>query len=216
MSLESFSMARQETRDFLVANNISHHMYHGPVTLEYWKSKQKILIINCESYGYQDCRHVEVDYDMVLGWMFNENKKTKTVRNSVSMINVLIDCITRGVKASELSFKSAYRDIDSLKNGLKGIAYYNVRAESNDEVKLNADRVSCSGRGSMASVVGKEIMSLSPDYTFISGRSGCHALNEMLSLSPPLKYLSYHCCPVRSPEMTTVYRLHDQPEAFFI
>ena len=190
MTSTAFQLARESTKQAISDNRISHHMFHGPATDEYWCQKSKIAIVNLESYGYQECGLVNVDYGTLHGWMLNINRRIRTVRNSVALASVILKGIRESVVISESELAHAYRDTKRLEATLRVIAYYNINGTSNSVTQQNLKMISKSGDGAVGACVGKEILSLDANIILVSGRGGCDAINSMLGLSGRLSYLS--------------------------
>ena len=73
-------------------------MFHGPTSDEYWSAPLRVLVVNMESYGYDECGHVEVDLHCLLDWMYDRGHTgTKTVRYTFAIIRSLIDAYAGGI-----------------------------------------------------------------------------------------------------------------------
>ena len=190
MSKANFTAARQRTKDYLCDTRIEHHMLHGPASDDYWLAPLRVLAVNMESYGYDECGHWEVDLPCLLDWMYDQgNTGTKTVRYTVAIIRTLIDAYSTKTFPDREHLQNAYADEAGLETVLRQIAYYNIRPTSNPEKPEDAASIIASGSEPLSQFVREEMLALAPQVILVAGHSGLAALNAMWHLIPPLNYL---------------------------
>ena len=172
-------------------------MLHGPASDEYWTAPLRVLAVNMESYGYDECGHWEVDLACLLGWMYDRGDTgTKTVRYTLAIIKTLADAYTTKTPPSPEHLQTAYADAPSLEAVLRQIAYYNIRPTSNPEKPEDAASIIASGSTTLSEFVRDEMLALGPQVILVAGHSGLAAFNAMWRLNPPLSYLASmrHSC----------------------
>ena len=176
----NFLEARNETEKFLKKANIEHHMYYGPVSEAYFSEKYRILFINMEPYGYEDCGLVNVDENTLLSWFQDEgDTDTRTVKYSLAFCHVLMNCLNIKEEAKYEDFQNSYKNIDELKTILKKIVYYNIRPTSNSEKSQDYIRIIESGENQLSKFISNELKSLEPNFIIIGGDAGLYAFNTM-------------------------------------
>ena len=197
MAKHDYFLARQQTRQFLRETGVDHHMFYGPTSDAYWSAPWRILAVNLEPYGYEDCGHVDVDLDCLLGWMYGgADKRSKTVRYTLAIVKTLTDALDSNIPPCPQHFCTAYADAPSLEATLRRIAYYNIRPTSNPEKPEDAASIVASGSTALSAFVRDEMLALAPHVILVSGHSGLSAFNAMWRLNPPLPYLTAmrHSC----------------------
>lgn len=101
MTKTHFTEARQRTLNHLRDAGIEHHMLHGPASDDYWSAPLRVLAVNMESYGYDECGHWEVDLACLLDWMYDRGgTDTRTVRYTIALIKALADAHVSGIPPS--------------------------------------------------------------------------------------------------------------------
>ncbi len=197
MTKATFTAARQRTLNHLRDASIEHHMLHGPASDDYWSAPLRVLAVNMESYGYDECGHWNVDYDCLLDWMYDRGDTgTKTVRYTVAIIKALTDAHATKTSANPEELRAAYADAPALEATLRQTAYYNIRPTSNPEKPEDAASIVASGTTPLSDFVRDEMLALAPHVILVSGHSGLAAFNAMWRLDPPLHYLASmrHSC----------------------
>lgn len=191
MTKATFIIARQRTLDHLRDAGIEHHMLHGPASDDYWSAPLRVLAVNMESYGYDECGHWKVDLACLLDWMYDRGDTgTKTVRYTLAIIKALVDAHASNYLPSTEHFRTAYADAPSLEAVLRQIAYYNIRPTSNPEKPEDTASIVASGSIPVSEFVRDEMLALAPHVILVSGHSGLAAFNAMWRLDPPLRYLA--------------------------
>ena len=108
-------LARQQMRQFLKDTGVSHHMFYGPTSDKYWSAPLRVLAINMEPYGYEDCGFVEVDWPCLRDWMYDAGSThTKTVRYTLAIMRTLIDTYASGTVPTGDYLRMAYSDAPAL------------------------------------------------------------------------------------------------------
>lgn len=170
---------------------ILHHMLHGPASDDYWAAPLRVLAVNMESYGYDECGHWEVDLACLLDWMYDRGGTgTKTVRYTLAIIKSLIDAYTNKTPPTREHLSSAYADAPALEAVLRQIAYYNIRPTSNPEKPEDVASIVASGSTPLSTFVRDEMLALQPQIILIAGHAGLAAFNAMWGLDPALHYLA--------------------------
>lgn len=190
MNMDTFTQARKRTLDHLSHAGIEHHMLHGPATDGYWSAPLKVLAVNMESYGYEECGHWNVDLECLLDWMYDRGDTgTKTVRYTLAIAKVLIDSYVASMPPTPECLRAAYADAPSLEKVLRQIAYYNIRPTSNPEKPEDTASIIASGSTRLSEFVRDEMFALEPQVVLVAGHSGLAAFNAMWLLNPSLSYL---------------------------
>ena len=197
MSKDNFIEARKRTLSHLRDAGIEHHMLHGPATDSYWSAPLRVLAVNMESYGYEECGHWDVDLACLLDWMYDRGDTgTKTVRYTLAIIKALADAHAANISPRPQELRTAYADAKGLEAVLRQTAYYNIRPTSNPQKPEDAASIVASGSTPLSDFVRDEMLALAPHVIFVSGHSGLAAFNAMWHLEPPLRYLDSmrHSC----------------------
>ncbi len=188
---DEYASAKQRTRDYLEKAGIEHHMSYGPVAIDYWATKLRVLAVNMEPYGYEDCGHVEVDLKCLLDWMYDRGStRTRTVRYTLAIVRTLLDGYNDGVVPCAEYLRSSYADALTLETVARKVAYYNIRSTSNSKKNQDAARIVGSGSDGLSDYIRDEMIGLSPKIILISGRAGLASFNAMWHLEPPLRFLN--------------------------
>lgn len=176
----NFLKAQQKTRIFLKKTNTLHHMFYGPISDEYYSNPIKILLINMEPYGYEECGNVDIDEKTLFAWLQDAGKtNTRTVRYSMAFTQVLLNCIHKKNNANRHLLKQAYKDVKELKNTAKRIVYYNIRPTSNSNKSQDSQKIIESGLGDLSKHIFNEMNSLEPTIIIVGGKAGLKAFNSM-------------------------------------
>ncbi|MCF7792056.1 MAG: hypothetical protein K9M56_08675 [Victivallales bacterium] len=187
---KEFKHAREKTKELIEAEKIKHHMFYGPTSKSYWTQKNKVLFINEEPYGYEDCGVVDVDKETLLGWFYDKgNTKTKTVKYSIAFIKVLLDSLQNDQEPNRSDLRTAYYANQELENILDKIAYYNIRSTSNNKKREDYNAIVASGNNVISQNIYMEIKALNPDIIIIGGDAARKAFNSMSNL-----YIDYKSC----------------------
>lgn len=197
MTKAHFTEARHRTLVHLRDTGIEHHMLHGPASNSYWAAPLRVLAVNMESYGYDECGHWDVDYACLLDWMYDRGHTgTKTVRYTLAIVKALTDSHATKASPSPQQLRTAYADAPGLEATLLQTAYYNIRPTSNPQKPEDAASIVASGSTLLSDFVRDEMMALAPNVILVSGHSGLAAFNAMWHLEPPLRYLGSmrHSC----------------------
>lgn len=190
MEQNNYALARMRTRQHLKDEGIVHHMFHGPVTDEYWSVPLRVLAVNMESYGYDECGHWEVDLPCLLDWMYDRGGTgTKTVRYTLAIVRTLFDAYSNGAFPTEDQLRLAYADAPRLEAVARQIAYYNIRSTSNANKEQDVENIIASGSATVARFTHDEMKALEPQVVLVSGRAGLTAFNAMWQLNPELQFL---------------------------
>lgn len=165
-------------------------MLHGPASDEYWSAPLRVLAVNMESYGYDECGLWTVDLPCLLDWMYDEGgTRTRTVRYTLAIIKTLFDAYAgKGMQGRE-SLRSAYADAAGLERVLPMITYYNIRPTSNPEKREDVASIISSGSGPISNYIRDEMLALDPEVILVAGHAGLAAFNAMWRLTPALGYL---------------------------
>lgn len=139
-------------------------MFYGPVSDCYWSQPLKLLMVNLEPYGYQDCGKFYVDRDCLLDWMSDAGStNTRTVRYTVATAAAILDCHKNNLLISPKTLKEAYRDISNLERALERITYYNLRPHSNYQKPQSLGSVATCAKGELGAALRSELTALEPD-----------------------------------------------------
>lgn len=189
MSKIDFENARHQTREYLQSVGNDGHMFYGPTSDAYWSAPLRILAINMEPYGYEECGHVEIDLAGLLDWMYDRGKTgTKTVRYTLSIVKTLLDayCNRTVPIASDLS--DSFYNCAELESVAQKSVYYNIRSTSNSEKAQDTSSIVASGSDSIAEFIQREMKALEPQIILVSGVAGLAAFNAMWHLAPQLSF----------------------------
>jgi hypothetical protein len=190
MTKAHFTEARQRTLTHLRDAGIEHHMLHGPASDSYWAAPLRVLAVNMESYGYDECGHWNVDYACLLDWMYDRGDTgTKTVRYTLAIIKALTDAHATQTPPGPQQLRTAYANAPALEAILRQTAYYNIRPTSNPQKPEDAASIVASGSTPLSDFVREEMLALAPNVILVSGHSGLAAFNAMWRLEPALHYL---------------------------
>ena len=190
MAKHDYLLARQQTRQFLQAAGTAHHMFYGPTSDDYWSAPLRVLAVNMEPYGYEDCGHVEVDWVELRKWMYDAGSTgTKTVRYTFAIIRTIIEAYTDGTVPAAQNLRAAYSDAPGLESVARRAVYYNVRPTSNANKSQDFSSIVASGSGDIAECIRREMLALEPQVILVSGHAGLAAFNAMWHLVPELRFL---------------------------
>ncbi|MGA2870114.1 MAG: hypothetical protein ABSF34_13270 [Verrucomicrobiota bacterium] len=185
MAKSQFDVARGKTREFVRINNVEDHMFHGPVSDQYWAEPFRVIVINMESYGYKD--HNEVDRNMLIEWLYDAgHKRTRTTRYTLALLALVLERVTQGSHPSRESIAAAYRNKCLLEQTLDRTVYYNIRSKSNENKKEDFAAIVAMGPSDIGVLIWAEILALDPHVLIISGNAGLVALNVLAKLKPTL------------------------------
>lgn len=189
MAKSHFQIARARTRQFLLESGTGHHMHYGPLSDEYWSASLRVLAVNMEPYGYEECGHTDVDLNCLLDWMHDRGHTgTKTVRYTLAIVATLFDACA-GLSPTSDTLRRAYADAARLETVARHAAYYNIRPTSNSDKAQDARSIVASGVGTTADLIRQEMVALEPHVIFVSGQPGLAAFNSMWQLEPRLRFL---------------------------
>ena len=190
MAKHDYFLARQQTRQFLQEAAVAHHMFYGPTSDDYWSAPLRVLAVNMEPYGYEDCGHVEVDLECLLDWMYDAGSTdTRTVRYTLAIIRTIIDAYMSGTVPAAANLRAAYSDASGLESVARRAVYYNIRPTSNANKEQDFGSIVASGSSTIADFIRREMAALEPHVILVSGHAGLAALNAMWQLSPELRFL---------------------------
>ncbi len=190
MAKHNYHFAREQTRQFLKKTGTAHHMFYGPISDDYWSAPLRVLAVNMEPYGYEDCGHVEVDWPCLRGWMYDAGStRTKTVRYTLAIIRMLIVSYTDSTVITAENLRTAYSDATELESIAKRAVYYNIRSISNANKNQDTAGIIASGSGDIADFTRREMVALEPHVILVSGHAGLAAFNTMWHLDPALHFL---------------------------
>ena len=189
MSKHDYILARQQMRQFLKDTGVSHSMFYGPTSDEYWLASLRVLAVNMEPYGYEDCGFVEVDWPCLRDWMYDAGStKTKTVRYTLAIMRTLIDTCANGTVPTGDYLRMAYSEAPELEAIAQRVVYYNIRPTSNANKEQNFASIVASGSSTIADFTRREMAALEPHIILVSGHAGLAAFNAMWQLSPALRF----------------------------
>jgi len=177
-----YESAKIKTSQLADKLNLNHHMIYGPTTKTYWEQKIKIVAVNLEPYGYEGHRRYEVTREILNEWMFNAGK-SRTVRNTMAAIDVLINGFYNRKSITDNDFKMAYSNTESLIKTLDKICYYNIRPVSNN-IKNEANRGALDYTSEITDSIALELKLLNPDVYLVSGNKATLALTKLLKINP--------------------------------
>ena len=190
-----YQAARRRTEETLSELNIEHHMFYEPTTNSYWDQQVKVLTINLEPYGYEDCGRYHVKRDDLMDWMYDVgHTRTRTTRNTVAASKVLLDGFYKRKEPSPQALRNSYRNKDGLEKTLDRICYYNIRPVSNYEKPQSWDRGNLDHQGAIAECIKEELISLNPDIIIVSGQQTINAVRKLLCPNTLLSYLGEGIC----------------------
>jgi hypothetical protein len=190
MAKHDYILARQQMRQFLKDTGVSHHMFYGPTSDEYWSAPLRVLAVNMEPYGYEDCGIVEVDWQCLRGWMYDAGStRTKTVRYTLAIMRTLIDAYTIGTVPTGDYMRMAYSGAPELEAIAQRVVYYNIRPTSNANKEQDFASIVASGSSTIADFTRREMVALEPHVILVSGHAGLAAFNAMWQLVPALRFL---------------------------
>jgi len=184
MGKAEYNNNHQKYIDYVKDQKIEHYMFYGPISDQYWEQKTKILIINMEPYGYEDCELGQVDKDTLLDWLHDQgNTKTRTIRNSVLFTKSLLESMQSKITPTELSFKKSYQDIKSLEELLPKIVIYNIKSTSNNKKNQDYKGIINTNKGLLGDYLKKDITLLEPDIILVSGHAGLIAFKRIMGIA---------------------------------
>lgn len=178
----NYNIAKKKTESFLSESNVKHYMLYAPTTESYWSQNPKLLILNLEPYGYEGHHLYHVDKETLVSWL--NNKKSKTVRYTMSFVSVFLNAFMKRVVPTVTNFRSTFNDTEHLSKVLDKICYYNIRALSNDVVpqkQLSENDFS----GKLSELLGEELKALDADIIIISGDQPRIIANKILFPTTP-------------------------------
>jgi hypothetical protein len=187
MTKADFENARKQMNDYLKVHRVEHHMFYGPASDEYWLTQPRILVVNMEPYGYEDCGHVNVDYECLKGWLNDAGKtNTRTVRNSMAIVYAINDALRRDARPEPGAIRAARENQKGLESILASVAYYNIRPTSNPVKTQDSTAIRASGCSPISGFILQEMLALEPFFILVSGIHFLAAFNAMWKLDPPL------------------------------
>lgn len=160
-------------------------MFYGPASDEYWSAPLRVLAVNMEPYGYEDCGHTEVDLPCLVRWI----RAAKTTRCTFATLRTLIDAHAEGTLPTYEYLKMASSDEKGLEAVVRRTAYFNIRPTSNANKEQDISSITASGLDATAQFIRDEMMALEPHVVFVSGHAGLAAFNAMWMLNPGLRFL---------------------------
>src|ERR1022692_2207881 len=103
MARSDYLQARDQTRQYINEAGVAHHMYYGPPNDRYWAEPLKVLAVNMEPYGYEECGQVEITPEGLIDWLRDAgNTRTRTVRYTLSVAKCLLGAHRSEEHTSEL------------------------------------------------------------------------------------------------------------------
>ncbi len=164
-------------------------MLHGPTSDDYWSAPLRVLAVNMESYGYDECGHWEVDLNCLLDWMYDRGETgTRTVRYTLAIVRCLTEALSVGTPPSPAALSAAYEDAPALEAVVRSIVYYNIRPTANPHKNQDVASIIASGTGMLAGLARDEMLALEPRVVLVSGLAGLAAFNAMWRLDPELPF----------------------------
>lgn len=177
---EKFGKARADTKAYLKKQKIEHHMFYGPATDSYYSNEWRIMFLNMEAYGYEDCGLVDVAGMELKRWLYDDGgTNTKTVRYSMAIAATLLSALSHKKKPTADLVSDAYHSHEILDDTLAKIVYYNIRPTSNPEIAQDAQAIAQSASLGIAPYIVAEIQALEPHAIIVSGEAGLAAFNDM-------------------------------------
>jgi hypothetical protein len=189
MAKHDFNQATERTKRFLHDTATEHHMFHGPTSDEYWSAPLRVLAVNMESYGYEDCGQVEVNLPCLIAWM----QVARTSRRTFAIIRTLIAAYSEGIIPTADCLRAAVSDHAALEAVALRSVYFKIRSTSNPAKQQNIARIIATGSDPISPFIRDEMIALEPHVVLVSGIPGLTAFNVMWQLSPELRFLENRC-----------------------
>lgn len=165
-------------------------MFYGPTSDEYWSVPLRVLAVNMEPYGYEDCGFVEVDWPCLRDWMYDAGStRTRTVRYTLAIMRTLIDAYAIGTVPTGDYLRMAYSNASELEAIAQRVVYYNIRSTSNANKEQDFASIVASGSSTIADFTRREMLALEPHVILVSGHAGLAAFKSMWQLSPEFGFL---------------------------
>lgn len=188
MSKDEYEKIHNEYINAVNTEGIEHYIFFGPTSTEYWKQDLKVLLINMEAYGYQNCKFINVNKDKTLfNWVFNKDNKNNTNRNTVLFSYLLKKAIREGVIVTKEQIKKEFHNGKVLEKTLEEIVIYNIKPTSNSKVKEDYKGIISSNEGRMGDYLRREILTLNPNIIVISGHSTLIAFKKLFKIHTNFK-----------------------------
>jgi len=187
----------QERYDALLARwhthcadtGIKHYFTDGPVTEKYWREPTRILVMNLEAYGYEECGHTPVNEKILRHWMTSTggNIRTKTTRFTSVFINSLFKRLSGKIPISAETIRESYHEIDTLLAAMNRISYVNIRKISNANVAQDVPMIRHELENNRW-YLKEQLEILAPHLVIFGGKEGCNAANALYNLEGQLPY----------------------------
>ncbi len=189
---QHFQEARANLRNGLSKAGETHHMFYGPTSDLYWEQDLKIIAVNMEPYGYQDCGLFQVKRDDLIDWIYDAGGTgTKTTRYTLAIMALIRRCVHDKLTPSKQLLSESYHDSSLIEETLDRTVYYNIRPQSNHQKPQDYSAISSVGESSIGKLVWSEITSLSPDIILVGGQAGLEAVNELIGSEHSLTFRGY-------------------------
>lgn len=188
-SQRGYDKLLEEWHQYCRKQKIEHYFTDGPVSPKYWSESKRVMVVNLEAYGYEECGHTPIDADVIKHWMLSTGGKikTKTTRYTGVFVNALFSRILSNKPVSAASIRGTYHDIDRLVDSMNRIAYVNIRKTSNSNVPQDIEmiRFELENHGPF---IRRQIEILAPNIIVFGGHEGCNAANRLFDLNDQLAY----------------------------
>lgn len=183
MSLSNFQKKHEEYVTYIKSTGIKNYMFYAPSDeKKYWNQKNRILIVNMEPYGYENCGFVNANEEVGY-WLHDAgHTNTKTVKYSVLFSSILMRALTTGETADIAEIRKRYYDNKLLDDTLSKITVYNIKPTSNSVKAQDVHGIIGSSNGRESEFLKAEIEALDAKYIIVSGRAGLVAFKRVMGI----------------------------------
>jgi len=155
----------------------------------YEKQPLRILCVLAESYGYEECKMVDIEEQPLKDRLGVGNPDVRTPRRLAVMLRLLFGSLESSSKIPrEDMLELLGTDAESValnQETLSKIAWINVKKASNPETRLDAEKAQQHAERNR-NILQEQIAAISPHLILICGQAAFSALLEMGLLGPQI------------------------------
>lgn len=184
MSAEHYADYCASLDEWCVREEIRHYCVDGPLSTAYWAAHPRILVLNLESYGYDQSGRTEVAREFPK-WIGGLNRTPTWSLAFVAGLRRTRE-LRRSLDRAELA--SVRRLVKERLGEFADIAYVNVRKTSNPNTVLDAPAIYKALAGDWLRLLKQQCEALQPQLVITSGYLGSVAANRIFSFATPLAF----------------------------